>query len=152
MLTILLMSQFGGFNAITLLILVSMIVILHVGCEVAGVRIGDSVSMAAILTVSLVAMQWRNGLFVPLSALLCLSLMVLMFTRGGARESLYTGGLALMSMPILLALSGREPVFLLASSDVLPQADSSQESVALPAGVIAVYLPTSGSIDKQLNP
>jgi len=152
MLTILLMSQFGGFNAITLLILVSMIVILHVGCEVAGVRIGDSVSMAAILTVSLVAMQWRNGLFVPLSALLCLSLMVLMFTRGGARESLYTGGLALMSMPILLALSGREPVFLLASSDVLPQADSSLVSVALAAGVLAVYLPRSGSIDKLLNP
>ena len=152
MLTILLMSQFGGFNAITLLILVSMVVILHLGCEIAGVRIGDPVTMAAILTVSLVAMQWRNGLFEPLSVLLCLSLMVLMATRGSIRESLYTGGLALMSMPLLLALSGREPVLELASNDVLPNFDSSLFSVALAAGVLAVYLPRSGSIEKILNP
>ena len=152
MFTILLMSQFGGFNAITLLILVSMLVILHVGSEVAGVRIGDSVSMAAILTISMVAMQWRNGLFVPLSALLCLSLMILMFTRGSSRESLYTGGLALMSIPIILALSGREPVLELASTDVLPDFDSSIVSVALAAGVLAVYLPRSGTIEKLLNP
>ena len=110
MLTILLMSQFGGFNAITLLILVSMLVALHLVCEVAGLRIGEPMSMAGILTFSLVAMQWRNGLFVPLSVLLCLSLMILMFVRGSSRESLYTGGLTLMSMPILLALSGHQPV------------------------------------------
>ena len=152
MLTILLMSQFGGFNAITLIILVSMLVVLHLVCEVMGLRIGDPVAMAAILTVSLVAMQWRNGLFVPLSALLCLSLMILMFARGSSRESLYTGGLALMSMPILLALSGRDPVLELASTDVLPDFDSSMVSVALAAGVLAVYLPRSGTIEKLLNP
>ena len=152
MLTILLMSQFGGFNAITLIILVSMLVGLHLVSEVMGLRIGDPVAMAAILTVSLVAMQWRNGLFVPLSALLCLSLMVLMFARGSSRESLYTGGLALMSMPILLALSGRDPVLELASTDVLPDFDSSMVSVALAAGVLAVYLPRSGTIEKLLNP
>ena len=152
MLTILLMSQFGGFNAITLMILVSMLVILHLACEVMGLRIGDPMAMAAILTVSLVAMQWRNGLFVPLSVLLCMSLMVLMFARGSTRESLYTGGLTLMSMPILLALSGRDPVLELASTGVLPDFDSSIVSVALAAGVLAVYLPRSGSIEKLLNP
>ena len=152
MLTILLMSQFGGFNAITLVILVSMVVILHLACEVMGLRIGDSMVMAAILTVSLVAMQWRNGLFVPLSVLLCVSLMVLMFVRGSAREDLYTGGLALMSMPIVLALSGRDPVLELASTDILPDLDSSMVSVAIAAGVLAVYLPRSGSIERLLNP
>ena len=152
MLTILLMSQFGGFNAITLIILVSMVVILHLGCEVTGVRIGDPMAMAGILTVSLVAMQWRNGLFEPLSALLCLSLMVLMFAKGSSRESLYTGGLALMSMPILLAISGREPMLELASSDSIPNFDTPLVSVALTAGVLAVYLPRSGSIEKLLNP
>jgi len=152
MLTILLMSQFGGFNAITLMILVSMLVILHLACEVSGLRIGEPMSMAAILTVSIVAIQWRNGMFVPLSALLCMSLMVLMFTRGGSRESLYTGGLALMSMPILLALSGREPVLELASSDAFPSFNSAIVSVGLTAGVLAIYLPRSGSIEKLLNP
>jgi len=152
MLTILLMSQFGGFNAITLIILVSMLVSLHLVCEVMGLRIGEPMSMATILTFSLVAMQWRNGMFVPLSALLCLSLMVLMFVRGSSRESLYTGGLALMSMPILLTLSGRDPVLELASSDVLPDFDSAIVTVALTAGVLAIYLPRSGSIEKLLNP
>ena len=152
MLTILLMSQFGGFNAITLVILVSMLVTLHLACEVAGLRIGEPMSMAAILAVSLVAMQWRNGLFVPLSVLLCVSLMVLMFVRGRTRENLYTGGLALMSLPILLALSGQEPVLDLASSDVLPDFDSAMVSVAMVAGVLAIYLPRSGTIEKLLNP
>ena len=152
MLTILLMSQFGGFNAITLITLVSMVVILHLGSEVAGVRIGDPMAMAGILTFSLVAMQWRNGLFEPLSALLCVSLMVLMFARGSSSESLYTGGLALMSMPILLTLSGREPMLELASSDAIPNFDTPLVSVALTAGVLAVYLPRSGSIEKLLNP
>ena len=152
MLTILMMSQFGGFNAITLMILVSMLVALHLVCEVAGLRIGEPMSMAAILTVSLVAMQWRNGLFVPLSTLLCLSLMFLMFVRGSSREGLYTGGLAMMSMPILLALSGQDPVMELASSDLIPDFDSAMVSIALAAGVLAIYLPRSGSIEKLLNP
>ena len=146
MLTILLMSQFGGFNAITLLILVSMLVALHLVCEVAGLRIGEPMSMAGILTFSLVAMQWRNGLFVPLSVLLCLSLMILMFVRGSSRESLYTGGLTLMSMPILLALSGHQPVLELASTDILPDFDSAIVSVGVTAGVLAIYLPRSGTI------
>ena len=152
MLTILLMSQFGGFNAITLLILVSMLVALHLVCEVAGLRIGEPMSMAGILTFSLVAMQWRNGLFVPLSVLLCLSLMILMFVRGSSRESLYTGGLTLMSMPILLALSGHQPVLELASTDILPDFDSAIVSVGVTAGVLAIYLPRSGTIEKLLNP
>ena len=152
MLTILLMSQFGGFNAITLLILVSMLVALHLVCEVVGLRVGEPLSMAAILTISLIAMQWRNGLFVPLSVLLCLSLMILMFVRGSSRESLYTGGLALMSMPILLALSGHKPVLELDSTDILPVFDSAMLSVALAAGVLAIYLPRSGTIEKLLNP
>ena len=152
MLTILLMSQFGGFNAITLLILVSMLVALHLVCEVAGLRIGEPMSMAGILTFSLVAMQWRNGLFVPLSVLLCLSLMILMFVRGSSRESLYTGGLTLMSMPILLALSGHQPVLELASTDFLPDFDSAIVSVGVTAGVLAIYLPRSGTIEKLLNP
>ena len=57
-----------------------------------------------------------------------------------------------MSMPILLALSGRDPVLELASTDVLPDFDSSMVSVALAAGVLAVYLPRSGTIEKLLNP
>lgn len=91
-------------------------------------------------------------MFVPLTALLCLSLVSLMLTRAPSNEKLYTSGLGLMSLPLLLALSGRQPVKLLESMNSLPEIDVGIAAVMCSAAVLATYLPRAGSIEKLLNP
>ena len=91
-------------------------------------------------------------MFVPLTALLCLSLVSLMLTRAPSDEKLYTSGLGLMSLPLLLALSGRQPVKLLESTGTLPEIDIGIAAVMCSAAVLATYLPRAGSIEKLLNP
>ena len=88
----------------------------------------------------------------PLTALLCLSLVSLMLTRAPSNEKLYTSGLGLMSLPLLLALSGRQPVKLLESMNSLPEIDVGIAAVMCSAAVLATYLPRAGSIEKLLNP
>ena len=88
----------------------------------------------------------------PLSALLCLSIASLMLTQARDNESLYTSGMSLMSLPLLLALSGREATRILELTESLPEADMVLVSVACAAIVLGVYLPRAGSIEKLLNP
>ncbi|MDP7341119.1 MAG: hypothetical protein QF354_01855 [Candidatus Thalassarchaeum sp.] len=150
--TLIFMSHFGGFTAISLLLVLFLLTTLHIGSEIAGIRIGDAGGMAAILAVAVLAIQWRHGMFVPLTALLCLSLVSLMLTRAPSDEKLYTNGLGLMSLPLLLALSGRQPVNLLESTGTLPEIDVGIAAVMCSAAVLATYLPRAGSIEKLLNP
>ena len=91
-------------------------------------------------------------MFVPLTALLCLSLVALMLTRAPSDEKLYTSGLGLMSLPLLMALSGRQPVKLLESTGSLPEVDVGIAAVMCSAAVLAAYLPRAGGIEKLLNP
>ena len=149
---ILFMSQFGGFTAVSLLLLLFLLTVLHVGSEIAGLRIGDAGTMSAILAVAVLAILWRHGMFVPLTVLLCVSLVALMITKAPSDEGLYTSGLGLMSLPLLLALSGRQPVKLLESTASLPEVDMGIAAVVCSAAVLAAYLPRAGSIEKLLNP
>ena len=146
------MSQFGGFTAVSLLLLLFLLTVLHVGSEIAGLRIGDAGTMSAILAVAVLAILWRHGMFVPLTVLLCVSLVALMITKAPSDEGLYTSGLGLMSLPLLLALSGRQPVKLLESTASLPEVDMGIAAVVCSAAVLAAYLPRAGSIEKLLNP
>jgi len=146
------MSQFGGFTAFSLLLLLSLLTILHVGSEIAGLRIGDAGIMSAVLAIAVLAILWMHGMFVPLTVLLCVSLVALMITKAPSDEALYTSGLGLMSLPLLLALSGRQPVKLLESTSSLPEVDMGIAAVMCSAVVLVAYLPRAGSIEKLLNP
>ena len=150
--TMIFMSQFGGFTAVSLLLVLFLLTVLHVGSEIAGMRVGGAGDMTAVLAVAVIAIQWRHGMFVPLTALLCLSLVALMLTRAPSDEKLYTSGLGLMSLPLLMALSGRQPVKLLESTGSLPEVDVGIAAVMCSAAVLAAYLPRAGGIEKLLNP
>lgn len=150
--TMIFMSQFGGFTAVSLLLVLFLLTVLHVGSEIAGMRVGGAGDMTAVLAVAVIAIQWRHGMFVPLTALLCLSLVALMLTRAPSDEKLYTSGLGLMSLPLLMALSGRQPVKLLESTGSLPEIDVGIAAVMCSAAVLAAYLPRAGGIEKLLNP
>jgi len=152
LLTMIFMAHFGGFTAVTLLLLLLLLTALHFGAEITGRRVGDAGNMVTVLAVAVVVMEWRHGLFVPLSALLCLSIASLMLTQARDNESLYTSGMSLMSLPLLLALSGREATRILELTESLPEADMVLVSVACAAIVLGVYLPRAGSIEKLLNP
>ena len=150
--TMIFMSQFGGFTAVSLLLVLFLLTALHVSSEIAGIRVGGAGDMTAILAIAVIAIQWRHGMFVPLTALLCLSLVALMLTRAPSDEKLYTSGLGLMSLPLLMALSGRQPVKLLESTGSLPEVDVGIAAVMCSAAVLAAYLPRAGGIEKLLNP
>ena len=150
--TMIFMAHFGGFTVATLLLVLVLLTALHFGAEIADKRIGGAGNMVTILAVAVVVMQWRHGLFVPLSALLCVSIVALLLTRAPSDEKLYTSGMSMMSLPLLLALSGREPSMLLESTVALPDIDTSLVAVLCTAAVLGVYLPRAGSIEKLLNP
>ena len=152
LLTMIFMAHFGGFTAVTLLLVLLLLTTLHFGAEIAGRRVGDAGNMVTVLAIAVVVMEWRHGLFVPLSALLCLSIASLMLTRAWDNENLYTSGMSMMSLPLLLALSGREATRILELTESLPEVDMVLVSVACAAIVLGVYLPRAGGIEKLLNP
>ncbi|MEC8997782.1 MAG: hypothetical protein VX909_00850, partial [Candidatus Thermoplasmatota archaeon] len=148
--TILFMAQFGGFTAITILVVLALLGGLHVGAEILGYRPDKPEHIMGILAFTVIVVQWRHGLDEALMGILCISIASLLF--GQDVEGRFTFGMIAMSLPILVAMTGREASLVLEGTASVPNPGIGLAAVLCTAILLAAYLPRAEKMEKILKP
>lgn len=152
-LTVLFMAQFGGFDSVTIVAVVSLLAGTHAYASISGLRDGGGRGiMCAIALVALVV-QWRHGLEQEMMAILCITIAYLV--QFGEEE--FSLGMGLASLPILVAITDRkgpvtlqEPNWLSGEGDVLSFPSVEVMAVACSVMLLAIYLPKADKLEKML--
>jgi hypothetical protein len=150
MIAILFMAQFGGFTAITILVVLALLGGLHVGAEILGYRPGRPEHIMGILAFVVIVVQWRHGLDEALIGILCISIASLLFSQDV--EGRFTFGMIVMSLPILVAMTGHEASLVLEDTASVPNPGIGLAAVLCTAVLLAAYLPRAEKMEKILKP
>ena len=150
-LTVLFMAQFGGFDSVTIVAVISLLAGTHAYASVRGLRDGGGRGiMCAIAFIALVV-QWRHGLEQEMLIILCITVAYLV--QFGEEE--FSLGMGLVSLPVLVAITDRrgpitieEPSWL--SGDVLSFPSVEVVAVACSMLLLAIYLPKADKLEKML--
>ena len=156
MLTILFLAQFGGFTSVSMVVLLGLISSLHVVGHVLGFRIGSEEALAWILAISCLVVQWRHGLDEAMLTLLCISISTILYFGNG---KLFGLGFGLVSMPILISISGKEASLELISpewysgwSESFSYPEIELLAVLCTAAMLVIYLPRAEKMEEILKP
>lgn len=149
--TIIFMSNFGGFTALTLLGIFAIITIIHVVAEITKKRIGKISIMLGIISSGLLILQWQYGLEESLMLIYCLVTLTLLIQNNGSNEEIYSIGMSLMAIPMLITLVARKSNELI-DSDIIPSFGIAKISLLCTALMIFVYLSKAQKMEKLLTP
>ena len=152
MITIIVMAHAGGFTALTLLVVVGAVSAAHLGAEFTGQRLGGAVALLAIIAVSAAMLGWKHGLDEMWVILILIATGSILYRGKPDDEPRFTNGIALMSLPLLIAISTNEPARILEATDSIPDLDISLTAVASTGAVMAIYLPRAEKMEKLLKP
>ena len=151
LISIIFMANFGGFTAITILIMLVIITLLHLISEINKKRIGNSNVMLTTLAIGYLIVQWQFGLDEVLMIIYCLAAGFLIFKNDSDKEGIYSVGMILMGLPMLITLisRGREQ---LVDSEIIPELGIGKVSLLCTTLIIFNYLIKINKIEKLLNP
>ena len=149
--TIIFMAKFGGFTALTILGIFAIITALHLISELASKRIGDSSIMLITLSLGYLTIQWQYGLEEVLMLIYCIVAITLFIRNDGTNESIFSIGMSLMAVPMLISLVSRNPNELM-DTNAIPSLGITRVSLFCTAGLILVYLSKAKEMEKLLNP
>ena len=159
MLTILLLSHFGGFTAVSLVALLALLSGLHVSSFILGLREGNGNGIVWALALTFVIIQWIHGLDEAMIVLMCVSLALIMYF---GEDEVFTLGMGMMSVPMLVFISGRVSSQELAIPDWFVQLNLGSvfgsfpevELLSLLSSVVmlVVFLPRSQEMEGILKP
>tara|TARA_B100001142_G_scaffold204555_1_gene202912 strand:+ start:16 stop:1953 length:1938 start_codon:yes stop_codon:yes gene_type:complete len=145
------MANFGGFTAVTILIILGIITSLHLISELKKKRIGNSTVMLTTLAIGYLIVQWQFGLDEILMIIYCLAAGVLFFKNGGNKDGVYSIGMTLMGLPMLIGLISRGRNELI-DTDMIPELGIGKASILCTTIIIFSYLIKINKIEKLLNP
>jgi len=149
--TILFMAKFGGFTALTLLGIFGIIIAIHVISELTKKRIGNASIMLAVISLGLVIIQWQYGLEESVMLTYCIVAIALLVQNDGANESIYSIGMSLMAIPMLISLVSRNSIEL-ADTNIIPSLGIAKISLFCTTILVIVYLSKSQKMEKLLSP
>ena len=149
--TITFMANFGGFTAVTILIILGIITLLHMFSELNKQRIGNSTVMLTTLAIGYLIVQWQFGLEEILMIIYCLATGFLFFKNGENKDGIYSVGMILMGLPMLISLISRSQNELI-DTDIIPEWGIEKISLVCTAIIIFSYLIKMNKIEKLLNP
>jgi hypothetical protein len=149
--TIIFMSKFGGFTALTLIGILLIITIIHMVSDLIGKRIGNTSIMLAIISVGLLILQWQYGLEESLMLIYCIVTLNLLIQNNGSNESVYSIGMSLMAVPMLISLVTRNS-FQLVDADILPSLGIARVSLFCTVVIVLAYLSKAQKMEKLLSP
>jgi len=152
LITVVVMSQLGGFTAVTLLAITALLCGLHLAVEFSGRRLGDPVAMLAMIAVGLTVLQWRHGLDSMWMIFVTIAAATILLRAGVDEEAKFTQGMALMSLPILATITSKNPMRILAESDELPSLEPAIIAVVCMAAILLCYLPRAAQMENLLKP
>ena len=151
LITITFMANFGGFTAVTILIILGIITSLHLISELKRKRIGNSTVMLTTLAIGYLIVQWQFGLDEILMIIYCLAAGVLFFKNDGNKGGIYSIGMTLMGLPMLIGLISRGRNELI-DTDMIPELGIGKVSLLCTTIIIFSYLIKINKIEKLLNP
>ena len=149
--TITFMANFGGFTAVSILIILGIITLLHLVSEFKKQRIGNPTVMLTTLAIGYLIVQWQFGLEEILMIIYCLATGFLFFNNEGNEDGIYSVGMTLMGIPMLVSLISRGQNELI-GTDVLPELGVEKVSLICTTIIIFSYLIKVNKIQKLLNP
>ena len=152
MITIVVMAHAGEFTAITLIAVMSVVSLAHLGAEFAGKRLGAPIALLAIIAISSAVLGWRHGLDEIWIILMLVATASVLYRGDPGEEPVFTNGMALMSLPLIIAISTKDPSRILESNDSIPDFDLSMTSVVCTGFVMGFYLPRAEKMEKLLKP
>ena len=152
MVTIVVMAHAGSFTAITLLAVVSVVSLSHLGAQFFGKRLGGPIALLGVIAVSAAVLGWRHGLDEIWIILLLIATASILYRGDPENEPVFTNGMALMSLPLIIAISTKDPSRILDSTDSIPNIDLSLTAVTCTGLVMGFYLPRAEKMEKLLKP
>ena len=159
MLTILILAQFGGFTTVSLVALLALLSGLHVTSFIQGLRTGGADGIVWALALSFLIVQWRHGLDEAMIALMCVSIALIL---NFGEDRVFTLGMGLMSVPMLVFNTGRSSSLELATPNWFKDLNGESifgntpetEFFALLSSVVmlAIFLPRVEKMEAILKP
>ncbi|MGB1559475.1 MAG: hypothetical protein ACPG9Q_03330 [Candidatus Thalassarchaeaceae archaeon] len=159
MLTVVILAQFDGFNAFSLVSLLVLISTLHILSFALGLRNSSEEGIIWIIAITYLTIQWRHGLDEAIVVLMCLSISSILYF---GKDTIYGLGIAMVAVPMLVFWTGREPSKSLSSPKWISDLDSGVLSgnlfdteflaVACTIVVLSVYLPRAEHMENMLRP
>jgi len=151
MVTILFLAQFGGFTSVSICIILALLACVHVVAHVLEFRSGSSSSIMGFLALATVIVQWRHGIDEVMMGILCISISTLLFFDEND-EGRFSLSMILMTLPLLVLLTDRDPTLVLAKSESMPNPGEGLASVLCTLILLGVYLPRAEKMEKLLKP
>ena len=150
LLTIIVLAQFGGFTAITILIITMVISGLHVTAKILDIHSGETSQILIILALFLTIINWKYGLDEIVFAILFVCLIPLLLKERD--ENIFTLGMSIMSIPPLISISGREVNSQLLDYDLIPTIGMDVVAIFCSSSIILVFLKRAETMEKILKP
>jgi hypothetical protein len=159
MLTILLLAQFGGFTALSLVALLALLSGLHVWSFIIGLRNRNGGGIVWILSITFLIIQWRHGIDEGMILLMCISVASILYF---GEDDSFSLGLGMMSIPMLLFITGRKPTDKLEGSEWFNELNDGSLISSIPetevfaimstAVMLAIFLPRAEKMETMLKP
>jgi len=148
--TIIFLAHFGGFTAITILIIASVISGLHILASLFDIHSGKASHILIIISLFLSIINWKYGLDEIIIGILFLCVISLLLK--GDEEGIFTLGMSFMSIPLLISISGREVNSQLLNNDLIPIIGLEMVVLFCSASIILVFLRKAEKMEKILKP
>ena len=148
MISIIIICQLGGFNSLTLLFVLTLLIMIHIISEILDYRIGQKSNLLFIITISIGILQWEHGLDEFFIIIMLISVLPVLY--GNVSEHIHTG-MALMSVPLLISIFRRKINNKLSNDGYLPDLEIAWVGLFCTSILITIYLKRAETIEKILK-
>ncbi len=159
MLTIIILAQFGGFTTVSLVALLALLSGLHVTSFILDLRNESEGGIVWALALAFLIIQWRHGLDEAMIVLMCISFSLILYF---GEDEIFTLGMGMMAVPMLVFSTGRVSTQELATPDWFDRLNSESvfgslpevEFLALLSSVLmlVIFLPRAEGMESILKP
>ena len=150
LISIITLAQLGGFNAITLLFILTLLIMIHTITQRLEKRVGSDSNLLLVIITSIIIIQWLHGLNSFIVILSCLSI-VIIISKNDIGDKIGTG-MILVSMPILISISRRGGHTALKEADKLPNLEIEWVALICTTIIIIIYLCKADKLERILKP
>ena len=148
MISIIIICQLGGFNSLTLLFVLTLLITIHIISEMLNHRIGEINNLLIIIAISIGILQWEHGLDEFFIIIMLISVLPALYRD--VNDHIHTG-MTLMSIPLLIFIFRRNVSNGLISNGHLPNLEISWIALICTTILIVLYLRKAGTIEKILK-
>ena len=148
MISIIIICQLGGFNSLTLLFVLTLLIMIHIISEILDHRIGEINNLLIIIAISIGILQWEHGLDEFFIIIMLISVLPALYRD--VNDHIHTG-MTLMSIPLLIFIFRRNVSNGLISNGHLPNLEISWIALICTTILIVLYLRKAGTIEKILK-